>query len=144
MNEEETQKPSRRRLYILLGVLGLVCITAGAVQIDQWLLERQLVDVAESIVREYNESDPLADGEELQTLTKCKITASRKYLLFGEPTGKLDFSVSARIPQQQSGLIHTVSTGSPPGTPSLIGLEFVYIRRNGTWQLLESYYCDPW
>jgi len=144
MNEEETQKPSRRRLYILLGVLGLVCITAGAVQIDQWLLERQLVDVAESIVREYNESDPLADGEELQTLTKCKITASRKYLLFGEPTGKLDFSVSTLIPQEQSGLIHTISTGSSTGTPSVIGLEFVYTRRNGTWLLLESYHCDPW
>ncbi len=133
-------RASRPRTYVLLGLLAVVCMLYGLHQLDQWLLRRNVLTLAQQIVDGHNVGDPLLPGE-MPTKTECTITVSRRYLVFGQPTGKITFRITDRTAEPSAGLVQPVSTASF-GEPYTLGvLEYIYERRHGTWKLLDSYVC---
>ncbi len=134
----DKQPVSRWRLYILVGLLSILCLGYGAMQVDQWLLRRELAEVAVGIVDEFNESDPLLESEEPQVGTDCTITVVREYLVFGRATGKIVFRFAELAAQLENGLIQQVSTTSE--RMQLGPIAYIYVRERGTWRLIESYH----
>ena len=137
----DEQPQPRLRLYILVGLLSTLFLVYGLTQVDQWLLRRELADVAVGIVDEFNKSDPLLEGEEPQAETDCTITAARKYLVFGQATGKISFRFTERLDANENGLVRQVSTDPVNARLSYGSLEYVYVRENGEWRMFESYIC---
>ena len=131
------QTVSRLRLYILVGLLSILCVAHGAMQLDQWRLHGELAELAEEIVAEFNKSNPLEVGAEPQIRTDCEITAVREYLFFGKATGKIVFRFADRVYTLENGLFHQVSTNS--ARVRLGSLQYIYVRESGAWRLLESY-----
>jgi len=128
------------RLRILVGILCAVCLAYGVAEVDRWRLRHELIEIAEGIVDEHNESDPLADGEEPRTDTDCTITVTREYLLFGRATGKISFDIVERASAPRDNKLREVLAFDT--RPSSATLGYIYMREHGRWRLCDSYRCS--
>jgi hypothetical protein len=132
---------TRIRLRILVVTLTTVCLAYSLIAIDQWRLKRELKDIAADIVDEYNESDPIEEGEEPQTETDCTITITRTHLIVGQATGKISFDIAAL--ESPNGNVFSQKVSANPFAPqsSEGTLDHVYIREKGEWKFQDSWFC---
>ena len=117
-----------KTLIVLLGVLGVVA-AAGAVHRGQIVYyERQLRSIAHALVEEANENDPRPVPElGPEADVEIDVTCSFEHLFYGEKTGKIILYIKPRA--------HAPET-------TIGSIEYVYVHRDGEWQLVESYHGD--
>lgn len=127
------------RLKVLLPILLLLAIVAGASQIRTWRFERQLLRIAEDIVTETNAAENnVPDPGNPGTQTTCDVFASPKYLLFGPVTGKIVFMITPVCNDEHSTdqirLACAICSGYATHE-----LDYVYVRGKDGWVFQESY-----
>jgi hypothetical protein len=103
------------RTKILVGVLAVIVVMWGVSWVQAKSLEKEL----EPFIGEH-EKTAVVVGEE----SVAVITVAKRYVLFGDTTGKIEVFVR------------------PVDDPEHIGgVEFNYVRENGSWQLTDSGSC---
>ncbi|HIJ66058.1 MAG TPA: hypothetical protein HPP77_08915 [Candidatus Hydrogenedentes bacterium] len=127
MGERLTVDPATKRLLIFLfAVLAVLIAVAAFYHIRTWYYERQLVQLARTLVDEANENDPLPMPEEgPEADVEVKVNCSFDYLIFGPKTGKISLLIKPRA--------HAPKT-------YIGGVSYVYRHIDGEWQLEESYH----
>jgi len=112
----------KTRTQILVGLLGLVAAAGAAAKAETLSLERELKEIALNKEVEFKID---GSGKAAKTEVVSAVTASRRYLLFGEATGKVSVYV-------QSG---------DGDNGALSGVEYFYTRVGGDWVVTESGMC---
>jgi hypothetical protein len=133
----------RLRLKILIALLVLVSVGAAASQVRIWQLERELLRIAEDIVREHNAEDVVpayADMPAAETI--CNVYASPQYVLFGAVTGKIVFLITPECSVEHGSAEERILCAICSGAVTY-ELDYLYLRGENGWIFQESYMCHP-
>ena len=129
------------RIRILLALLIIVSLGAAASQVRTWWLEKELLRIAEDIIREHNtQSSDTSHADLPAGDTTCKVYASPQYVLFGAVTGKIVFlitpSCGVEHKTEEERLLCSICSNTTP-----YELDYLYRRGDDGWVLQESSMC---
>jgi len=113
------------RTWVLVGICAVLAVVGVAHYARTWYHERQLTQLAYSIIDDTNCEDPLPLSEfGPEADVEIQVTCSYKYLLFGDMTGKITLTALPR-----------------PHAPirERVGISYIYAYDNGAWKSVESY-----
>lgn len=108
----------KARKALIFGLGGLVAVSAGAMQIQQMRVEREVLPLADKHLAEYVSS-------EFEAVSN--VTVSRDNVLFGTPRAKIEVFVR---PSESEG------------NEGILGIEYNYVLKDGEWRFSDSGACS--
>jgi hypothetical protein len=117
--------PARRRMpartKVLLGLLGLMCVTFGVNAAHVYALENELREIAEEKARKEHER---AKRLGVPIDTAYIVTATKEYLIYGDVRGKIEVFVKQEGREDR-----------------IVGMDYFMTRDQGDWTVLDSSAC---